>query len=127
MENTSQIGACFWIKKRRWLWENAANASAYGWQTKNLHIYREQARQAGMGIDPFIRNLIEGIEPRPRPPETYAALLQELSAIGNNKIKLPTVPMQEKLWQTQKSVRLWNWFGKHGGLWKKLSKKILVI
>lgn len=55
------------------------------WLTdKELAHLKEQARQAGMGIDPFIRNLIEGVELRPRPPEAYTALLQELSAIGNN-------------------------------------------
>ena len=43
-----------------------------------------QARLAGMGIDPFIRNLVAGIQLRPRPPDEYAALLRELSAIGNN-------------------------------------------
>lgn len=44
----------------------------------------EQALSAGLGIDPFIRRLILGANLRPRPPDTYAALLQELSAIGNN-------------------------------------------
>ena len=45
---------------------------------------REQARIAGLGIDPFIRNLVAQVELRSRPPDTYAALLRELSAIGNN-------------------------------------------
>lgn len=55
------------------------------WLTdKELEHLKEQARQVGMGVDPFIRNLIEGVELRPRPPETYAALLRELAAIGNN-------------------------------------------
>ena len=35
-------------------------------------------------MDPFIRSLVLGIQLRPRPPDTYAALLRELSAIGNN-------------------------------------------
>ena len=43
-----------------------------------------QANAAGMGIDPFIRNLVSGVDLRPKPPETYAVLLQELNAIGNN-------------------------------------------
>ncbi len=45
---------------------------------------RAQAQTAGLGIDPFIRNLVAGVQLRPRPPDTYAALLRELSAIGNN-------------------------------------------
>lgn len=47
------------------------------------HLKR-QAELAGMGIDPFVRSLVLGIQLRPRPPDTYAALLRELSAIGNN-------------------------------------------
>jgi len=45
---------------------------------------RKQAELAGLGIDPFIRTLVAGIQIRPRPPDTYAALLRGLSAIGNN-------------------------------------------
>ena len=47
------------------------------------HLKR-QAEIAGMGMDPFIRSLVLGIQLRPRPPDTYAALLRELSAIGHN-------------------------------------------
>lgn len=47
------------------------------------HLKR-QAEIAGLGIDPFVRSLVLGIQLRPRPPDTYAALLRELSAIGNN-------------------------------------------
>ena len=43
-----------------------------------------QAELAGLGIDPFIRTLVSGVNLRPHPPDTYAALLRELSAIGNN-------------------------------------------
>ena len=45
---------------------------------------KEQAALAGMGIDPFIRSLVAGTKLRPHPPDQYAALLRELSAIGNN-------------------------------------------
>lgn len=45
---------------------------------------KEQAALAGMGIDPFIRSLVAGIQLRPRPPDEYTKLLRELSAIGNN-------------------------------------------
>lgn len=39
------------------------------WLTDQEHAHlKEQARRAGLGIDPFIRSLIEGIELRPRPP-----------------------------------------------------------
>ena len=49
-----------------------------------LDHLRRQAAAAGLGMDPFLRSLILGVELRPRPPDTYAALLRELSAIGNN-------------------------------------------
>lgn len=45
---------------------------------------KEQATLAGMGIDPFIRSLVAGIQLRPRPPDEYTKLLRELYAIGNN-------------------------------------------
>ena len=45
---------------------------------------RAQTELAGMGIDPFIRSIVSGVQLRPRPPDTYSALLRELSAIGNN-------------------------------------------
>ena len=35
-------------------------------------------------MEPMLRKLIMGVQLRPRPPDTYAALLRELSAIGNN-------------------------------------------
>ena len=64
-------------------------------RTRNRHIsvwltdaelahLRKQAAAAGLGIDPFLRSLILGVQLRPRPPDTYATLLRELSAIGNN-------------------------------------------
>ena len=45
---------------------------------------KAQAQTAGMGIDPFIRNMVAGVQLHPRPTDEYAALLRELSAIGNN-------------------------------------------
>lgn len=64
-------------------------------RTRNRHVsvwltdaelahLRKQAATAGLGIDPFLRSLILGVQLRPRPPDTYAALLRELSAIGDN-------------------------------------------
>ena len=38
----------------------------------------------GLKREPVIRRLILGAELRPRPPDAYADLLRELSAIGNN-------------------------------------------
>ena len=55
------------------------------WLTEQEHDrLKKQAELAGLGIDPFVRNLIQGVNLRPRPPDQYAPLLRELSAIGNN-------------------------------------------
>ncbi|MEI3305908.1 MAG: plasmid mobilization relaxosome protein MobC [Dysosmobacter sp.] len=42
-----------------------------------------QCAATGLNANAHIRKLIAG-EPAPRPPDAYAALLRELSAIGNN-------------------------------------------
>ena len=47
------------------------------------HLQR-QSEASGLKMEPLLRQLIMGVNLRPRPPDTYAALLRELSAIGNN-------------------------------------------
>ncbi|WP_287827241.1 MobC family plasmid mobilization relaxosome protein [Oscillibacter sp.] len=51
--------------------------------TQYAHL-RKQAEAAGLKMEPLLRQLILGVDLRPRPPDEYAALLRELSAIGNN-------------------------------------------
>lgn len=45
---------------------------------------KEQARIAGMGTDPFLRNLVAGVQLRPRPPGELPRLLRQLTGIANN-------------------------------------------
>lgn len=45
---------------------------------------QQQAAITGLKMEPLLRQLIMGVNLRPRPPDAYAALLRELSAIGNN-------------------------------------------
>ena len=45
---------------------------------------QQQVAITGPKMEPLLRQLIMGVDLRPRPPDTYAALLRELSAIGNN-------------------------------------------
>ena len=52
-------------------------------ETEHAHL-KEQSANAGLKMEPFVRRLIMAQEIRPRPPDSYAALLRELSAIGNN-------------------------------------------
>ena len=44
----------------------------------------KQCELSGLSTSALIRHIITGVEIQPRPPDTYAALLRELSAIGNN-------------------------------------------
>lgn len=45
---------------------------------------KELSDTTGLKMEPVLRKLVMGIQLRPRPPDTYATLLRELSAIGNN-------------------------------------------
>ena len=47
------------------------------------HLMR-QSQLSGMTVSTFIRQAAMDVHIRPRPPDSYAALLRELSAIGNN-------------------------------------------
>jgi len=53
------------------------NAAEYG-RLKGL------SETTGLKMEPVLRQLIMDNELRPKPPEAYATLLRELSAIGNN-------------------------------------------
>lgn len=44
----------------------------------------EQCAVTGLNANAYLRKLIMGESLRPRPPDAYAALLRELSAIGRN-------------------------------------------
>lgn len=50
---------------------------------EHRHLKR-QCEISGLSASAFVRKSIMGENIRPRPPDTYAALLRELSAIGNN-------------------------------------------
>lgn len=45
---------------------------------------KELSDTTGLKMEPVLRKLVMGVQLRPRPPDTYAALLRELSAIGVN-------------------------------------------
>ena len=44
----------------------------------------KQCSISGLNTSALIRHSVMGVELRPRPPDANAALLRELSAIGNN-------------------------------------------
>lgn len=51
--------------------------------TEYAHL-KKLSEQTGLKMEPLLRKLILSEKLRPRPPSEYAALLRELSAIGNN-------------------------------------------
>lgn len=51
--------------------------------TEYKHLLK-QCALSGLNASALIRHSIMGVNIQPKPPDTYAALLQELSAIGNN-------------------------------------------
>jgi hypothetical protein len=51
---------------------------------KEKEHLKKQAEITGLKVEPFLRSLIMNMKLKPRPPEVYAKLLRELSAIGNN-------------------------------------------
>ncbi len=61
-----------------------ANAILVRLSDTEITYLEQQAQNAGLKREPYIRKLIMGTEIRPRPPDEYAKLLRELSAIGNN-------------------------------------------
>lgn len=55
------------------------------WLSESEYQYlQRQCYASGLTASAFVRKSIQGEKIRPRPPETYAALLRELAAIGNN-------------------------------------------
>lgn len=69
------------------------------------------AEITGLKMEPLLRQLIMGANLRPRPPDAYAALLRELSAIGNNINQLAHQAnargeaTREEVWEAAQLVR----------------------
>lgn len=83
------------------------------------HLKR-QSEITGLKMEPLIRQLILGRDVKPRPPENLAALLRQMSAMGNNINQIAKVAnsskfirsedieaiqkMQDELWQAIKEL-----------------------
>ncbi len=84
-----------------------------------VHLKR-QSEITGLKMEPLVRQLILGRDVKLRPPENLAALLRQMSAIGNNINQIAKVAnsahfvrkeeieaiqkMQDKLWQAIKEL-----------------------
>lgn len=84
-----------------------------------VHLKR-QSEITGLKMEPLVRQLILGRDVKLRPPENLAALLRQMSAMGNNINQIAKVAnsahfvrsedmeaiqkMQDKLWQAIKEL-----------------------
>ena len=78
------------------------------------------SQDSGLKLEPMVRQLIMGMELRPRPPDELSELLRQLSGIGNNINQIARVAnasgyvrkeelqqimeMQTRLWQAVKRL-----------------------
>lgn len=77
----------FGMKKdfeRRILIRNRKNFIGLWLDDREYAHLQKQCEISGLSTSAHIRNIIVGVQLRPRPPDTYTKLLRELSAIGNN-------------------------------------------
>ena len=63
---------------------NRSNFVGLWLNDEELALLNSHCSVSGLSSSAVLRNLIAGTQIRPRPPDQYAALLRELSAIGNN-------------------------------------------
>lgn len=84
-----------------------------------IHLKR-QSEITGLKMEPLVRQLILGRDVKPHPPENMAALLRQMSAMGNNINQIAKVAnsthfvrkeeieaikkMQDELWQSIKEL-----------------------
>ena len=88
-------------------------------EQEHTHLKR-LSEITGLKMEPLVRQLILGRELKPRPPENLAALLRQMSAMGNNINQIAKVAnsskfirsedieeiqkMQDELWQDIKEL-----------------------
>ena len=88
-------------------------------EQEHAHLKR-LSETSGLKMEPLIRQLILGRDIKPRPPENLAALLRQMSAMGNNINQIAKVAnsskfirsedmeaiqkMQDELWQAIKEL-----------------------
>lgn len=70
---------------------------------------RQQCHITGLNINTYLRKLIMGEHLCPRPPDAYAALLRELSAIGNNINQIAHWTNGKAMRRKQKSTKRSAW------------------
>jgi len=88
--------------------------------TEQEHQYlKRQTEASGLKIEPLIRSLIMGLDIRPRPPDEYAGILRELSAIGNNLNQIARIANATYSVAPPELARIWELFGE---AWRLVSE-----
>lgn len=64
-------------------------------EQEHAHLKR-LSETSGLKMEPLIRQLILGRDIKPRPPENLAALLRQMSAMGNNINQIAKVANSSK-------------------------------
>lgn len=64
-------------------------------EQEHAHLKR-LSETTGLKMEPLIRQLILGRDIKPRPPENLAALLRQMSAMGNNINQIAKVANSSK-------------------------------
>lgn len=70
---------------------------------------KKQCQITGLNTNTYLRKLIMGEHLCPRPPDAYAALLRELSAIGNNINQIAHWTNGKAMRRKQKSTKRSAW------------------
>lgn len=83
---------------------------------ERVHL-QTQADRAGLGVEPFVRDLIMGVEIRPRPPDELPELIRQLSAIGNNINQITRIANSSKYVRREDLQRLDELLGQ---IWEKV-------
>ena len=68
-------------------------------------------RQVPAAVREFVRALIMGLDIRPLPPDEYARILRELSAIGNNLNQITRIANATYSVAPPELARIWELFG----------------
>jgi len=72
------------VLERRCAIRNRENFIGLWLNDREYAHLKMQCEISGLSVSACIRKAIMGVQLRPRPPDSYAKLLRELAAIGNN-------------------------------------------
>ena len=68
-------------------------------EAEYTHLLK-QCALSGLNTSALLRHSIMNVDIQPKPPDTYAALLRELSAIGNNVNRALVRAIANPTWQS---------------------------